>query len=211
MKFYFPSKKNYSQHYVAFSGGVDSVVLAHRVAKSLNTMKVKPTLLHFTHNDDPYSEAAKEFALSYAESQQLDIIIGRSTRDRNSKESLEEYWRETRYDFLNKYSHNSVVCVGHNLDDVIETWIYSSMHGCPKIINYARSQNVIRPLLFAPKDDIKAYANKYNLKWYEDPSNTNDQSRMRNYIRANMVEQAKVVNPGIGKMLTKKIMTNLLS
>jgi tRNA(Ile)-lysidine synthase len=205
MRFYFPSKKNYQNHFVAFSGGVDSVVLAHRLSKALNAIKKKPILLHHVHSHDPYAIEALDFSKSFADDMGFEIIVEVCTELKPPKTSMEEFWRNTRYAFLDKYSQDGCVSIGHNLDDALETWIHSSFHGQPKVIQYQRKPSQVRPLIFASKKDILEYANKNNLTWWQDPTNSMDYSKMRNYVRGEVVCHAEVVNPGIRKMISKKI------
>lgn len=90
----------------------------------------------------------------------------------------------------------------HHLDDAVETWVWSSMHGNPKIIPYSRG-NIIRPFLLTKKKELEAYCERYGLIPVDDPYNR-DTDLTRNYIRANMMEHVRVVNPGIDTVIIKK-------
>ena len=55
------------------------------------------------------------------------------------------------------------------------------------------------------KISIRRYAEKHNISWIEDPSNSGTHY-MRNYVRKNIVPHALRVNPGLRKVLRKKIL-----
>ena len=131
----------------------------------------------------------------------MELILGKMNGEKPGRESWEEHWRNQRYNFL--HSLDFPVITAHNLDDCVETWIFSSMHGAPKVINYSYG-NVIRPFLLVKKSEIVNYAVRHNLSWVEDESNL-DISYMRNYIRHEIVPRALVVNPGIHKVVARKV------
>jgi tRNA(Ile)-lysidine synthase len=115
------------------------------------------------------------------------------------------------------------VITAHHLDDVLEWWIFSCLHGEGKIIPYkvynthpykARQSNhcIIRPFLLTDKHSFTKWAlrkfdNPEPTWWMDDPSNDNT-SFKRNYIRHNVVKHAEEINPGIRKVLRKKIKTH---
>jgi len=120
--------------------------------------------------------------------------------EKPKQKSWEEHWRDERYKILHSFELPVVMC--HHLDDCIETWIWSCMHGTPKIIPY-RNKNVIRPFLACTKEEL----GKQKTYWESDPT-SEDESLMRNYIRRNMVSQALRVNPGLPKVIRKKVLTD---
>lgn len=182
---------------VAFSGGVDSV----SVVDFLMNGKRNVELAFFDHGTTS-SASAEEFVVKFAKERSLALHRGHITnfRPKSRLESLEEYWRLARYDFLNTFS--SPVITGHHLDDAVETWIFSSLHGMGKLIPYQRN-NVIRPFLITPKSSLVEWCKRRDLRWVEDPSNT-DTRFMRNLIRHNILPEALRLNPGIRTVIRKK-------
>lgn len=83
----------------------------------------------------------------------------------------------------------------HHANDNIETLLInffrgtgiSGLHGIP-----ARQGDIIRPLLFAKREDILAYAKQEGLSWVEDSSNASDKYT-RNFIRLQMLPAAKEI------------------
>lgn len=180
---------------VACSGGVDSIVAAHFLSKNHNV-----TLAYFNHQTQ-FGIKSEQWITDWAEKYNLSLIKSTITREKEKSESLEEYWRIQRYKWFN--SLENPVVTAHHLDDCVETWIWSSMHGCGKIIPY-KNQNVIRPFRLNEKSVFKNWAERHNLEYLDDPSNS-DTNYMRNYIRHTVMPHIKVINPGINKVVRKKV------
>ena len=182
---------------IACSGGVDSMVFTHFLLQG----KRKVDLAYFDH-DTMHSKKAQQFVEEYAEKNKLNLTIGK-IKGFKGKRSLEEFWRDERYDFFNSVRSRFIITC-HHLDDCVETWIMSSLHGRGVLIPYKRGDNIFRPFLMTNKKTIKEYALKKNLSWVEDPSNSTT-NFMRNHTRINIIPQALVVNPGIRTTIRKKL------
>ena len=179
---------------VAFSGGVDSVAIVDFLSK-----KHKVDCAFFHHGTEN-SERAYEFVSKFCTERDLPLIVGfLSSKTKPSDLSMEEYWRDERYKFL---STLGTVVTGHHLDDCVETYLMSSLHGTPKVIPMVRN-NVVRPFLTTPKQLLVNWCERRMLSWCHDTSN-DDTKYMRNYIRHNLMPHALKVNPGL-KTLVKHI------
>jgi tRNA(Ile)-lysidine synthase len=77
------------------------------------------------------------------------------------------------------------------------------MHGAGKIIPYRRGR-VIRPFLLTKKKNFKMWAELNGVPWIEDDSNL-DTCYTRNYIRHELMPHALKVNPGLHKVVAKKV------
>jgi tRNA(Ile)-lysidine synthase len=184
---------------LAFSGGVDSLAVAH----FLKNGKHDVTLLHFNHGCQ-YSDTIEQQCRERAESLSLPIVVGKMDEGSPNKgQSLEDFWRRSRYRFLRSFDDQFITC--HHLDDAVETWVWSSLHGNPKIIPVSDAK-VIRPFLTTEKDDFIKYANARGLIPVDDPYNA-DNTLTRNYIRTNMMHHAYKINPGLKKVIRKKYLT----
>lgn len=188
---------------LAFSGGVDSLAIANFWKRKSNVV-----LMHFNHGCE-YSDEIEAQARDRAALLNMPIIVGHLTEEKPSNQSLEEFWRIQRYRFLYGGEGNHVV-TGHHLDDAIETWLWSSMHGEGKIISpkadythNGKTNTLHRPFLLTPKRNIEEYAHRHGLMPVDDPFNRSDKS-MRNYIRNTMMPHVLHVNPGIEKTIRKK-------
>lgn len=184
---------------VACSGGVDSMA----VLSFLSRRKTLPEVAYFNHGTE-HSKATQRFVENYCLSHRLTLHIGKISRDKDKRESMEEYWRNERYSFL--HSLDQPVITAHNLDDCIETWIFTGLHGNPRTIAYS-NKNVIRPFLTTPKSDMIDWCQRNSVTWAEDISNL-DVKYSRNRIRHNIIPEAMVINPGLHKVIKKKVLAD---
>jgi tRNA(Ile)-lysidine synthase len=182
--------------YLGVSGGVDSMA-----ALDFLSVNRKVSIAFFDHGTET-SKEAKEFLLKYSSDKEITILIGNKTRDITKKESLEEYWRNIRYEWFHSLDKKVATC--HHLDDCIETWIWSCLHGQGKIIPQ-NNRNVFRPFRLTSKQAFVNWCIRKNVPWVEDKSNS-DMAFMRNLIRNKIVPEALKVNPGLHKVIFKKIM-----
>jgi tRNA(Ile)-lysidine synthase len=191
---------------IACSGGVDSMAVVDFLSSNHNC-----TLVFFDHGTETSAEAS-EFLLDFVSDKNkqywehpiatnLTLQIGRLTRTKEKSESWEEFWRNERYRYFHQFSAELITC--HHLDDCVETWIWSSLHGEGKIIPY-RNKNVVRPFRLNSKVEFVNWCRKRNVPWIEDSSN-HDTRFMRNFIRKELVEKCLVVNQGLSKVLRKKV------
>ena len=183
---------------VACSGGVDSMVFVDFLLKGNR----KVDLAYFNH-DTGHSREAERFVKQYAAKNNLILTVGRVRGSKGSR-SLEEFWRDERYEFLESLGSNYIITC-HHLDDVVETWLFTSFHGESKLIPHKRGNKIYRPFLMTEKSSILNYANRKAIDWIEDPSNRMTKNIMRNHIRHNIVPQVLKVNPGIRKTIRKKL------
>jgi tRNA(Ile)-lysidine synthase len=184
---------------VAVSGGVDSVAALHFLSRNHNV-----TIVHVDHNEGN-SDTSAAFVRALAQKYECPIITKRITSTRHAGVSPEEFWRNERYNLFHQIPQT--VVTAHTLDDCVETWLWSSLHGNSKLIPFT-NDNVVRPFLATRKQDFVEYAKRHQLSWVEDESN-NDLSLIRNYIRKELMPHALRVNPGLYKTILKKVKTNV--
>lgn len=180
---------------IAFSGGVDSVTITDFLS---NNHEINCA---FFHHGTEASDNAYDFVFSFCKARGIDLKVGYIRNPKPKEHSWEEHWRNERYKFLEQFDY---VVTGHHLDDCIETYIWSTMHGNPKVIPDTR-KNAHRPFLLNKKQTFIDWCIKKNISWREDISNQ-DTDYMRNYIRKNVVEHAYHINPGIEKVVKKLVL-----
>lgn len=183
---------------VAISGGVDSMAVADFLSR---TRKI--SCLFFHHRTDT-SDKSYSFLRKYCGIREWDLKVKFLEQDKPKDESLEEFWRNQRYAWFDTIDGN--VITAHHLDDCVETYLWSTLHGTAKVIPYRRN-NVIRPFLLTPKIAMYDWATRNNIPWLEDESNK-DTSYTRNYIRHELMPKALHVNPGLHKVVGRKIKEN---
>jgi len=187
---------------VACSGGLDSMAVTHFLKEGRRNIR----LAYFNH-DTAHSHSAEKFVESYAETQNLDLFVGR-VKGRKGKRSMEEFWRDERYNFFDRLQSNFILTC-HHLDDCVETWVMSSLHGNSKLIPYKRAPNIHRPFLMTSRKVFRDYVDSKGVSWLEDPSNSRLEY-MRNHVRHAMMPHILKVNPGIRTMIRKKLIETYL-
>jgi tRNA(Ile)-lysidine synthase TilS/MesJ len=183
-----------STTYLAFSGGSDSTSVLKFLLRTRNV-----TLVHFVHNSK-FARTGLEFTEQIASKYNCNLIVGTQTTQRKHKQSLEEYWRIDRMEFL--HSINAPIMTAHNLNDNIESWLMGTCHGQPKLIPY-RNNNIIRPFMLFTKEELSKHLN--GQTYLTDPSNY-DHAFTRAYVRNIMVPNALQVNPGLFKVIKRKVL-----
>jgi tRNA(Ile)-lysidine synthase len=106
--------------------------------------------------------------------------------DRGSKAGLEAAAREARYQALTSISTDWLV-LAHHADDQAETLLFrlcrgTGVKGMAGMRGIDPARRLLRPLLYASRCDLEAYAHAHQLAWVEDDSNP-DTGFSRNYLR----------------------------
>ena len=178
------------KYVVAVSGGVDSMVL-------LDLLKDQPHLklivAHYDHGIRPDSAKDRQLVQDVAAAYHLPMVFENGKLGSTASEATA---RQARYEFLERtrQTHSArAILTAHHQDDVLETAIINLIRGTGRRGLTALSSQplIIRPLLHVSKADIRAYAEKQQLKWHEDSTNQ-DEKYLRNYIRRNWLPQFDV-------------------
>ena len=166
---------------VAVSGGIDSVVLLHKLLGEGDKLVVA----HVDHGirDDSGDDArfveglARLYGLEFED---LKLSLGP-----NASEDLA---RQKRYDFLLDVAkrHNGILVTAHHGDDLVETVAINLRRGTGwRGLAVMSRDNVERPLIGLSKDQIYEYALLNNLEYVEDKTNR-DLRYLRNKIRSQL-------------------------
>ena len=157
-------------------------------------------IAHFDHGTE-HGEDAQNLVLEWAESEGVPVVRERITGRKPHGRSWEDWWRQQRYSFL----HNlpGPVVTGHNLDDAVEWWIMSSLHGTGRLVPKVK-QNVIRPFLTTPKSVLVGWCDRKSVPYLNDPANHSDRFT-RSIVRHKLIPEALKVNPGLFKTVRKKL------
>jgi tRNA(Ile)-lysidine synthase len=187
---------------LAVSGGIDSMVMTHLFLQT----DCRTAIMHCNFKLRAVdSDKDEEFVRKYAESHSLPFF----STTFNTKEfagskniSVQMAARDLRYNWFEeirqKFNYD-LIAVAHNLNDNAETLLINLTRGTGLAgLSGMRliSNNIIRPLLFATRDDIVNYSNKHKIKFREDKSNA-DTKYIRNKIRHQIIPVLKEINPSI--------------
>lgn len=181
---------------VAVSGGLDSMAVLHFLSRNHDV-----TAYHFNHDTD-HGQRADEFVANYCFDHKINLQRGLLQKDKPKDKSMEEHWRHERYDWL--HSFDETIVAAHHLDDCVETYVFKMLHGTEGIIPY-NYFNVIRPFRLTARVELEKYASKHRVPYLKDPSNDNTMY-IRNYIRHELMPKMLTVNPGLHKVVLKKVL-----
>jgi tRNA(Ile)-lysidine synthase len=183
---------------VACSGGPDSMA----ALDFLSNGKRRVTAAYFNHCT-PHGYQAKKFLIEYCKTREVSLHLGEITREKSSRESHEEYWRNERYRFFKTLEYP--VVTGHQLDDAVEWWVYTSLHGDPRLMPYENSKyGIIRPFLLTPRSEMLSWAQRKHVPYVSDPSNQSMQ-HARNVVRHRIIPACLDVHPGLPTVIRKKL------
>jgi tRNA(Ile)-lysidine synthase len=176
---------------LSVSAGKDSMFMLHLIKKLQNELDFKFDIFHLNHlTRGEETDKDELFIKDICEDNGICCHIERYDfkKNRIKGKSFEEHAREVRYSLLNKISalnNYSKIAIAHNMNDNAETLLMRILSGTG--INGIRgilpkSDSVIRPILFAKKDEIYKYLKDNSILWREDL--TNDENiYLRNYVR----------------------------
>ncbi len=195
---------------VAFSGGIDSVVLAdllHKAGYNIELAHCNFQLRGQEAIDD--TAFCENFSKSINAPFHV-IYFDTKAYAEEHKLSIQMAARELRYNWFKslKAEHGfDYILTAHHANDNIETLFVNLIRGTgiKGLQGIPEKQNdIVRPLLFATKDEIRAYAEKQKLVFREDSSNQEVKYK-RNFIRHQIVPELKKLNPAIEETIHTSI------
>ena len=170
----------------------------------LKNSKRRVKVAYFDHGTE-HGRKARKFVSQYCSENKIGCIIGYIKGRREKGESLEEFWRNQRNAFFKSFG--CTVITAHNLDDACEWWVFTSLHGYPRLIP-SSNENILRPFLLNSKQKMEQWCVDHNIPFINDPSNDN-RKFMRSIIRHELIPIAEKINPGLRKVILKKMLKNL--
>ena len=176
---------------ILISCGLDSTVLFDLIIKSKYFNKKHIYYLIFDHQKRAEGKYEIKQFIKFYNLESKKVFIKKLPLNNKSK-GFQEKSRLTRYDFLNKFSKKrniEDIFLGHHLDDLNETFFLrkiqqSSLPGLSNIfLQKYKELKLHRPLKKYSKRQIKSYAIKNKLIWFEDRTNL-ELDYTRNKIRS---------------------------
>jgi len=200
---------------LAVSGGIDSMVMAFLFREAGTDHAIAHCNFSLRGVE---SDGDEKFVTSYAKKKQIGCFTTRfdTLGYAASKHiSVQMAARELRYNWFDSLIDKEgfdAVAVAHNLNDNIETFFINLIRGTG--INgltgmSPRHNNIIRPMLFATRSEIAAFASMEKIKFREDSSNA-EIKYTRNRIRLRVLPEIEKVNPNSVAAITET-MTHLSS
>lgn len=189
---------------IGLSGGPDSMCLLN-ILLSLNK-KINIICAHINHNIREESKEELDFVVDYCKQKQVTIETTTFAKKSSLANYSEQELREKRYQFFEEIinKHNAdYLFTAHHGDDLIETILMrltrgSNLKGYSGFQTETQKENykVIKPLIYATKDDIDEYNNQNNIPSVIDNTNFKD-IYTRNRYRHNILPFLKNENPNI--------------
>ena len=187
---------------LAVSGGVDSVVMSWLFRKAGFRFSVAHCNFGLrgiaSDQDETWVRAlARQQGVSYY-TQRFDAVHYAHMRGI----SIQMAARELRYAWFQQLCEEhgfEKVATAHHSGDSLETALlcFTRGTGIAGLRGIVPAQGkYVRPLLFASKHEIIAYAKAHNLTWREDDSNTKSNYK-RNFIRHKVIPQLSKLNPSL--------------
>ncbi|GEM55044.1 tRNA lysidine(34) synthetase TilS [Flavobacterium branchiophilum NBRC 15030 = ATCC 35035] len=185
---------------LAVSGGLDSMVLTDLFIKT----KFSIAIAHCNFNlRDTESQGDQEFVATFCTNKHIPLFVKSFETlqfANDNKLSTQVAARNLRYEWFQnilKQHEIDFIATAHHADDNLETFIINlsrgtGIDGLKGIPFY--NNNIVRPLLYFSKENIRNYALKNNIQWREDSSNASDKY-LRNKIRHQIVPILKELNP----------------
>lgn len=173
---------------IAFSGGMDSLVLAHCFVQILSQHKHQLGFFYYHHGDlenKNYRDQAQLFCQKFAQEQGVEFFSGKNQELHTLSEAE---MRDKRYHAIENLAHNhkfDFIVTAHHLEDLLETRMLRLIRGVGiQGIEAIKTldRNRFRPFLKTSKAELMSYAQSFNLLPAEDPTNL-DSVYLRNWLR----------------------------
>ena len=181
---------------IAVSCGVDSTVLYNLIHKSQFFNLKNIFYIFFDHQKRVEGKYEIEKFINYYGLNKKNTFI-KKLKLGKKEISFQKKARTARYHYILKLSKllgTDEVFLGHHLDDLKESYFLrkiqsSNVLGLSNVFNEKFEKlNIHRPLVKYSKKQIKAYAGKNNLIWFEDRSNFEldyTRNKVRSYLSSN--------------------------
>ena len=173
---------------LALSGGIDSMVLADLLMKS----KVEFVVAHCNfHLRGEESDGDEKFVREFAEKHGVQCFVKHFETEKYAEEkgvSVEMAARDLRYAWFEELRQQldyNKIAVAHHADDQAETFFINLLRGAGlRGLKGMQPQNgvIIRPMLWASREQIHQYAIENSITWREDHTNA-ETVYLRNKIR----------------------------
>ena len=172
---------------VAYSGGLDSTVLLHALARL--QLPVPVCALHINHRLAAASDQWQRHCADTCAGLNIEFFA-ETVAVADSGAGIEAAARHARYDVFARFLRSGdCLLQAHHLDDQAETLMLRLLRGSgPRGLAAIRPRRalgrgvLLRPLLGWRRDQLQRYARDRGLRWIDDASNA-DTRFDRNYLR----------------------------
>jgi tRNA(Ile)-lysidine synthase len=195
---------------LAVSGGIDSMVLLYLFEKSGFDYGIVHCNFQLRGKEsDGDEEFVKREVLIHGVPAFFQTFDTREYAQINGI-SIEMAARDLRYNYfekIRKENNYNFIATAHHSDDLIETFFLNlsrktGIKGLTGIKD--KTGNIIRPLLFAGRNEIEAFAAEKTIEFREDSSNS-EVVYQRNFLRHKIIPLFTELNPSFKKNVLSSI------
>jgi tRNA(Ile)-lysidine synthetase-like protein len=169
-----------------FSGGADSTALLDILVQKKDFFGFNLKAVFFSHGNSPIAkdeDLMREFCQNFCDKHHIELIEVDLSLEKIPRQGWESSGRQARLEFYQQMKADFVF-LGHHQDDQNETTMTQLLRGAGKATGGMKKRDGMfcRPLLDIHKKDIYEYLTNKEIKWVEDPTNT-DTYFTRNFWR----------------------------
>lgn len=186
---------------VGLSGGADSVCLTHALWSIKDELDLTLVAAHVNHGiRGGEAQRDEDFCKAFCEKYGIEFKVLKADIPALSRQQglgEEECGRKVRYEFFSSLAgENGKIATAHNLNDNAETLLFNLTRGTalkgaggiPPV-----RDNIIRPLILTPREEIERYCADNSLSFITDSTNLKNEYT-RNKIRNIIIPQLKEIN-----------------
>ena len=201
---------NKSKILLAISGGIDSVCLADLLIRSGYNVEFAHCNFKLREEESDQDEI---FVSDLANKNKIPfhhISFDTNHYALSNKLSIQMAARELRYEWFEKVRREisaDYIAIAHNQNDNIETFFINLINGTGlKGLRAIQNKNnfIVRPLMFASRNQIEEYVKSKSLNFREDSSNKSKKYQ-RNKVRHDLMPLLKQLNPSIENTIADEI------
>ncbi|MEQ9404726.1 MAG: tRNA lysidine(34) synthetase TilS [Cyclobacteriaceae bacterium] len=188
--------RNNEKILLAVSGGLDSMAMCHLFLHAPWTFSVAHCNFNLRGEE---SEGDEYFVRKWGEKNSIEVHtqsfdLGEGSIQQNARKARYKWFAE----LCDEFDYTRIV-TAHHLNDSLETTLINLTRGTGiKGITGIPVQlgNIIRPLLFASKKQLRDYAEEEGIEWREDSTNARTDYD-RNLIRHEVIPKLLELNPSL--------------
>lgn len=196
---------------VALSGGADSVALLYSLLALKERFSLTVYACHINHllrGEESFRD--ESFVMELCEKNGVELFLLRCDVNKLASErqiGSEECGRQVRYDFLEENAKRlcAKIATAHTSTDSMETVIMNMSRGSgikgAKGIPPIRG-NIIRPLIFASRQDTENYCKLNNIPYVNDSTNV-ERIYTRNKVRLDVIPVLRGINPSVEQAFSR--------
>lgn len=195
---------------LAVSGGVDSMVLLHLMARTDYPIAVAHCNFNLRGEEGDEDAASVAAAAERLGAAYHGTDFDTTAEAASTGESIEMAARRLRYDWFRalaaEHGYTRIV-IAHHADDSVETFFINLIRGTGlRGLTGIHTTNgpIVRPLLFATRREILDYAHTHRVAFREDSSNRTTKY-LRNKIRLGVIPRIREISPEFGATMTRNV------